>query len=281
MLNNEYYGKLYLNLARLLNHAGYALITGTLEDNQYKKIIQQNQVDGVILLNGSNYLEVLETCKSHQIALIGIGTGFQKNARTDSQLEIPIISIDNISAGKSAAIYLNTKNIKKLMFISAKGIQSFADRLDGFEICANELGLPLSVHYLKTQSYNSHLYVKDAIDLMEQLEITDFSQMGIFCANDDIGLGVYKYFEKNDKTLPCPILCFDNSFIAEHTGKGFSSFEQNIGLIATEGINSLLSLITNQNEKWVFCDIKYLEAKIIERNSTLFFQPNVKETHFV
>ena len=275
LLNNEYYGKLYLNLVRLLNHAGYALTTGTLEGNQYRKIIQQNQVDGVILLNSSKYQEVLETCKTHQIALIGIGTGFQKFATTDGKLETPIIAVDNITAGKNAAAFLHSKKANNLLFFSAKGIQSFTERLQGFEDYTKENRLSLTTHFLATQSYNSHLYVKDAFELIRQLNISDFSNIGIFCANDDIGLGIYKFFEKHYQQLPCPLLCFDNSFIAEHTGEGFSSFEQNIEQIALEGTQKLLSLVNNSTEKWQPKEIHFLEAKIIERNSTKQFQPHL------
>lgn len=272
LLNNEYYGKLYLNLVRQLNQAGYALTTGTLENNQYLQVIQQNQVDGVILLNSRNYSEVLKTCKAHNLALIGIGTGFQKFARADGKLETPTISVDNISAGKYAANYLISMPVENLLFFSAKGIQSFDERLNGFESIAKEKKIPLHVHYLSTQSYNSHLYVKDATELITQLNLSNFNQWGIFCANDDIGLGIYKYFENTFSYLPCPLLCFDNSFIAEHTGNGFSSFEQNIEKIAAEGVQYLLNIVTNQIEKWEFSDIHFFDAILKERNSTTQFQ---------
>ncbi len=268
LLNNEYYGKVYLNLVKHLKQFGYSLMTGLTDDEQTLKILRHKQVDGVILLNSSKYEETLIECMKSDVKLVAVGSGFTQYILNKTN-KTPIVTAENRNAAIDVFTLLAKQTSGTIHYIYAQNIMSFLERLEGCQIASQQLQRKLETHALKTADYNSRHYVQMAEQYMDSF--SGFSTNdAFFCANDDIAIGLYRYFIKHYGNIPCPMVGFDNTYLSELIGGGISSVEQNIDKIARETVSILTNLLKNGESRTN--EIVSIKPQIIERNSTKFFR---------
>ena len=212
---------------------------GLTENNNFVDMLVAKQVEGVILLCSPLPFskKLIEVNKARQMPIV---IGLEP---LDPELnKLPSVHIDNYQAGFEGANYLIGLGHRRIVFISGpKDSLVTKDRELGFCDAMTQAGLPLdngSVVYCD-------LTVNGGVNAANQILGQAAAPTAIFCANDDMALGVLSAAQRRRIEVPgqISVMGFDDTCYAAISAPPLSTIAQPARDIGIRAAARLLSAI--------------------------------------
>ncbi len=262
-ITNEFFAKISLELQMGLFREGFAsIICNTNEvgviENQYIKMLNAQQVSGVIYISG-NYEEERELLTIPAVYID------RKPRGGKTKTQSVIIESDNRQGGYLATKCLIDSNAKQIACISlASKVSTHEDRVDGCKMALQEFGLPCSEQYFATVSKTT---ISEACQAVDSLLVKNSKIDGIFCTSDAIAAGVMKYLETKRVKVPLEmrIVGYDDTALSQSTRIPITTIRQPIEKMGHLGVENILAMIAQ--EKIVRKEYK-LPVTLVERKTT-------------
>ncbi|MGA9658489.1 MAG: LacI family DNA-binding transcriptional regulator [Asticcacaulis sp.] len=230
--------------------------------NSFVDMLVAKQVEGVILLCSPLPFsqKLIEVNKSRPLPIV-IGL----EPVNDDLTVFPSIHIDNYQAAFDATDYLLRAGHRDIRFVSGpKNSYVTKDRERGFLAAMQAGGLPANAEDIIHSDLTSNGGVNAAMTLLAR----DRLPSAIFCANDDMALGVMSVAAKRGLKIPenLSVMGFDDTRYAAISNPPLSTVLQPAREIGISAARRLVQAIeTPQN---TLARVEILPHRLVIRNST-------------
>ncbi|MGZ3304690.1 MAG: LacI family DNA-binding transcriptional regulator, partial [Asticcacaulis sp.] len=236
--------------------------TGLVENNNFIDMLVARQVEGVILLCSPLPFrrKLIETSTARPLPIV-IGLEPIEQALA----ALPSVHIDNHQAGLDATRYLIGLGHRDIVFACGPR-NSFVtkDRENGFRAAMHEAGLALNDGSVVYTALSVHGGLNAAHDIFARASLPT----AIFCANDDMALGVLNAAARRKIAVPeqLSVMGFDDTCYAATANPPLSTICQPGRDIGVRTAERLLSAIETPGEDSRLTEI--LPHKLVIRGST-------------
>jgi DNA-binding LacI/PurR family transcriptional regulator len=240
---------------------GYHIITSLFhnqsnEEDSAWTLLEERRIDGLILMGPNLPLDKLRELKRQQLPFVVL------------QQEIPdkdisYVSVDNFDGGYQAGKHLIDKGYKRILAMAASSDSQDSNRREeGFKKALKEAGIPFDPDLLIRSEFNKETAVPNFELYRQQFPMPE----AVFCFNDDIALGMLKYFRAIGVRVPedIAVIGFD--------GIEFTDFAE-LSTVVTpmkEMGEQATSLLIKQveNKEANISEQRLLKGEVAARNST-------------
>ncbi len=235
---------------------------GLVETNNFVDMLVAKQVEGVILLCSPLPFskKLIEVNKAKPLPIV---IGLEP---LDSELnKLPSVHIDNYQAGREGAEYLIGLGHEHIVFISGpKDSLVTKDREVGFVDAMKAAGLSLD----NASVIHSNLTVNGGVNAANLIFARDSRPTAIFCANDDMALGVLSAAQKRQINVPADlsVMGFDDTCYAAISAPPLSTIAQPARDIGIRAAVRLLTAIEAPEPQAGAAEI--LPHRLVVRGST-------------
>ena len=235
---------------------------GLIENNNFVDMLVAKQVEGVILLCSPLPFskKLIEVNKARPLPIV---IGLEP---LDVELnKLPSVHIDNYQAGREGTGYLIGLGHTDIVFISGpKDSLVTKDREVGFCDAMKQAGLALGDHAV----VYSNLTVNGGVNAANQIFARPQRPTAIFCANDDMALGVLSAAQKRDIAVPgdLSVMGFDDTCYAAISAPPLSTIAQPARDIGIRAAVRLLNAIEAPGQENGNAEI--LPHRLVVRGST-------------
>lgn len=246
---------------------GYQVILGDTENNierekEYVELMYKKQADGVLLL----------TARMDSKSLKQLADAFPMVLACEyvDELDIPTVSIDNISGARKLTDHLINAGHKKIAYISGPmNVILSRDRLRGFQQAMAQYDLPVDPSYIQEGDYE----IESGYNQMVKLLALEDPPTAVFVFNDEMALGTIKAVQDHGLKVPedIAVVGFDNLKMATIFSPQMTTIDQpkyEIGQRATDMLLTLMKGGSLKKKKIVMKD------ELIIRESCGFLQKN-------
>lgn len=244
---------------------GYQVILGDTENNierekEYVELMYKKQADGVLLL----------TARMDSKSLKQLADSFPMVLACEyvDELDIPTVSIDNISGARKLTDHLINAGHKKIAYISGPmNVILSRDRLRGFQQAMAQYDLPVDPSYIQEGDYE----IESGYNQMVKLLALEDPPTAVFVFNDEMALGTIKAVQDHGLKVPedIAVVGFDNLKMATIFSPQMTTIDQpkyEIGQRATDMLLTLMKGGSLKKKKIVMKD------ELIIRESCGFLQ---------
>ena len=226
---------------------GFNLVISYMNEKENKKeilrVINENPLDGIIILATEMYPEDLEAIKKFPVPIVVLDSYF-KEAKMDT------VIINNIQVSYEATKHLITKGHTEIGYLhSSVWINNFDEREEGFIKALSEHNLKLNKKYV----FNLESTLDGSYrDMLELLKSKPQLPTACFADNDIIAFGAIKALKENGIRIPedISVVGFDDMPFCEMTEPPLTTirvYKQNMGRFAVkrliEKINDSLNTV--------------------------------------
>jgi len=231
-------------------------------ENNFIDMLVAKQVEGVILLCSTLPFskKLIEINKSKPLPIV-IGL----EPISDELSQFPSVHIDNYQAAFDATAYLIRSKHEKIIFVSGpRDSYVTKDREYGFSAAMKDAGLATDDASIIHSDLTSNGGVNAAMDIFSRAQMPT----AIFCANDDMALGVLSYATKRGIVVPdaLSIMGFDDTRYAAIANPPLSTVLQPAREIGVSAAKRLLRAIDTPDDTAVKAEI--LPHRLVIRDST-------------
>lgn len=234
---NPFFSELVAHIEHYCMKNNYRLILCNSSDtyeneSHYLKVLQEQNIDGLIACS-----HILDSKSYENISFPVVS--FDKDYKTD----IPIVCSNNFLGGTIAAQHLHEKGCKKLLHIAGPLTDESLlghGRYFGFKNYCERYGL--SFEEFSTENHFTVDYYRDFIESAVGDRLKEFD--GAFCSNDLIAYALCRLAAAQGIQVPADlkIVGFDNSSITKVIYPRLTTIEQNIGELARNLVETLISM---------------------------------------
>lgn len=269
-ITSAFFSKVLRGIEHVALKNGYQVILGDTENNierekDYVDLLLQKQVDGMILL----------TARQDKVRLEELSTQFPLVLACEyiDGLNVPTVSIDNVSSARKATEHLISLGHTKIAHISGSiNVILSRDRLRGFKQAMMSQNLEVESSYIQEGDFK----FESGYHQMMKLLALEVPPTAVFAFNDEMALGAIKAAKDSGVNVPndLAVVGFDNIKMSSINEPSITTIDQPKYEIGKKAMEILLKLINNQelhNKKIVFKD------ELIVRGSTRK-EIDVKET---
>ena len=234
---------------------------GLVESNNFIDMLVAKQVEGVILLCSPLPFskKLIEVNKAKPLPIV---IGLEP---LDVELnKLPSVHIDNYQAGREGAAYLIGLGHTDIAFVSGpKDSLVTKDREVGFGDAMKAAGLPIDDRVIY-----SNLTVNGGVNAANLILARPQRPTAIFCANDDMALGVLSAAQKRNINIPgeVSVMGFDDTVYAAISAPPLSTIAQPARDIGIRAAVRLLNAIEAPGQDTGMAEI--LPHRLVVRGST-------------
>lgn len=223
---NQFYSSIVQEIELVARRHGYQILLGeTQQDPEtelaYSALVSQRMADGIITLGMKIPFKVDPQRKQADskwppLVMVGEYTG---------RIPLPKVGIDNAQAAAEATRHLVDLGHKRIAFIGGpKNFTLCKERLKGFRRVMRKAGLELPPEYIQFGEFKlaaGHSEVKAVL-------ATRTRPTALFCANDEIAMGVMKGLREAKLRVPgdISIIGFDDLDIADYCSPPLTTIRQ-------------------------------------------------------
>lgn len=258
MFDNPFYSKLFSSIEYECRINGYhVIISGTDADENFIKLAQQRNLDGMIII-GSYTKQFYTELKKSNIPIVLIDT-YQNSGKFNE------VRIDDRLGGYMATKYLIDKGHQNIAFVSGAlrecGVTQL--RYDGYCDALEDSGIV----YRKQFVFPGYVGFESGMENAEKAARNAPEITAMFCTADIIAMGAIKKLIEMGIRVPddISVLGFDNLNISEYSTPSITTVSQDILQKGKVAVEMILKEIDGEIKK-PQCSI--LPLKIIERLST-------------
>ncbi|UHA62716.1 LacI family transcriptional regulator [Metabacillus litoralis] len=269
-ITSNFFSKVLRGIEHVAVKNGYQVILGDTEncierEKEYVNLLLQKQVDGMVLL----------TARQDKVRLEELSTHFPIVLACEyiDGLNVPTVSIDNISSARKATEHLISLGHTKIAHITgAIHVILSRDRLRGFQQAMMSHNLVVEPLYVQEGDFS----FDSGYHQMMKLLALEVPPTAVFAFNDDMALGAIKAAKEFGLTVPndLAVVGFDNIKMSSINEPSITTIDQPKYEIGQKAMEILLKLINREElhkKKFVFKD------ELIVRGSTQI-KIEVKET---
>lgn len=252
-ITSPFFSKVLRGIEHTAAENGYQVILGDTENDierekEYIDLLYRKQADGALLLTARMNKDSLENLsKNFPIVLA---------CEYIENLNIPTVSIDNVSSARKATEHLIQLGHTKIAHITGPmNIILGKDRLKGFQQAMTHHNLKINPAYIQEGDYG----IDSGYDQMVKLLSLNNLPEAVFVFNDEMALGAIKAIQDHGLVVPddIAIVGFDNLKIASIFSPLMTTIDQpkyKIGQKATDLLVTLMQGGTIEKKKFVLKD---------------------------
>lgn len=224
-------------------------------EREYISLLYQKQVDGMILLTArSNQRELAHIAENYPVVLA---------CEYMDGLNIPTVSIDNISSARKAIQHLIDLGHNRIAHITGPmDVILSRDRLRGFQQALINNDIDSNPLYIQEGDFS----IKSGYNQMLKLISLEVPPSAVFVFNDEMAIGAVNAIKESGLNVPedIAVVGFDNIEMASIFTPHLTTIDQPKYEIGTKAMELLLKLI----RKETFSKKKYvLDNQLIVRQS--------------
>ena len=252
--SNPFYGQLIFHLENIAASMGYKVLLCNSQgredkEKEYIRMLQRNQVDGIIAGAHNKGIEEYEDPK---LPVVGIDRYLSK--------KIPVVSSDNYSGGKTATQLLINRGCKHVVHINGpRSLETPANlRREAYEKVMED-------HNLKSKTYEYE--TQDSV--IKQLFDENPNVDGIFASDDMIASLVIRETKRRGMSIPedLKVIGYDGTETTQLLLPELSTIEQPIKDIAQKALEILVKQINGEEDipKETILPVKLIESDTTKR----------------
>lgn len=196
-ISSQFYPEIVRGAEDVANMYDYSIILcnsdfDTDKEKKYIKVLREKMVDGMLYMSSSLDPEILDMIKKLKIKTVLVET-------KGTEETLPSVTIDNKKASKEAVEFLIKNGNKKIAYIGMKKdkINAWAKRYDGYELALKEAGIELDPELTYYGDLKAQTGYKGINHIIANKEVD-----AVFCASDEIAMGVINGLIDNGKKVP-------------------------------------------------------------------------------
>lgn len=262
-IRNDFFSSMALYIEKEMNTMGYSLFIANgnndrEKEEKYFRVFASKGVDAVISCTGLASFASL--CSRNRIPLVCVG-------RYPKDLAVPVVAIDNVSAGQTATKHLIEKGCRHILFLGyATAEENRQAREEGYARALKDHNIKLDKNYI--------VYCREAVEHSSAAgeALSEFLSSGrkldgIFAANDSIALGALTYLMRQGYQIPddIKIIGFDNSTYSKLTYPGITTIDIHSEKLAYTCCHMIRNMIQG---KTVENTVTYIPYDLVQREST-------------
>lgn len=226
-----FYGELVSGIHDFLHQHHYDVIICSSE--RAHTFIPEKMVDGAIILDSTFSTEKIESyaARGHQMVVLD---------RELSHQNVCSVLLDNRGGAQKALLALEKKVSKKIYLVTGPpGTYDSNERLAAAKICLKERKLSYEVIL---GDFSKESGRQAAREILQK----DEKEIGIFCLNDEMAIGMYSVFQKSDWKIgkDIHIVGFDNIEVTHYLRPRLTTIDyskSDWGKVAAETIYFMLN----------------------------------------
>lgn len=252
-ITSAFFSRVLRGIEHVAVQHGYQVILGDTEneikrEQEYINLLLQKQADGMVLLTARQDKSRLEEISEHFPMVLA--------CEYVDGLNVPTISIDNISSARKATEHLIKQGHTKIAHITGSmNVILSRDRLRGFQqaMMSHDLEIDSSFIQESDASYES------GYDQMMKLLALETPPTAVFAFNDEVAIGAMKAVKDSQLSIPddIAIVGFDNINMASIVEPNLTTINQPKYEIGKKAMELLLKIINGeslQKKKFVMRD---------------------------
>lgn len=263
-ISTSFYSEIVKGIENKANEMGCNLIVCDAQNRKekergYLKLMYNGSVDGMIfVIPQLNKDELKQIQDNYSFTVFGVNT---------EDCNIPSITVDNIDGAYQAVAHLCAHGYTRIAYIG--GIEAENDydhlaRLEGYKRALYDSNLDFIPEYIENGRYTEEGGSSAFLRLMKLNNPPE----AVFCANDEMALGVLKIARKTNIKIPeqVGLIGFDNIRICQYTNPPLTTVSQpayNIGVLLCE---RLLQKIYNKELNYKYTNL-VLKTELVIRES--------------
>lgn len=242
-ITSAFFSEVLRGIEHLAEDHGYQVILGDTEnsierENNYVNLLLQKQVDGMIMLTAKLDKEKLEELSNLFPLVLA--------CEYIDGLNVPTVSIDNISSARKATEHLIHLGHQKIAHISGPmNVILSRDRLQGYQQAMLRHDLRIDSAYIQEGS----LSIESGYNQMKKLLSLETPPTSVFVYNDEMAMGAIKAVKDMGLKVPedVAIVGFDNLKMSMVIEPHLTSIDQPKYAMGNKAIELLLKLINNED----------------------------------
>lgn len=226
--------------------------------------VQDMKLDGILLV-GPAEMETIQLIRSLKLPVILVDN-YAPGIGVDSVL------CDNFEGARAAVDYLIELGHRQIGFIGGpvlpgsrplNKIYTLERRAAGYRTALLDAGLPVNYSLFESASY---LYVESGYEACNRLLERNPQLTAIFCANDELAIGVMKSLREAGRRIPedVSLIGFDDITLVEHLTPALTTVRVNKEALGSIAFNSLMERASDPDRVHVS---SVLEVELIKRQS--------------
>ncbi|WP_152394794.1 LacI family DNA-binding transcriptional regulator [Paenibacillus guangzhouensis] len=256
-LHDSFLDEIMHEITSELETHGYFLVLSVSKDKDDKNpyLIQEERVDGLIILSPIHELDYVTELKKRKLPFVLV----------DNQLNTPSVSsviVDNDQGGYDATKYLIELGHTRIAHISGPRVfRSSIDREKGFLRALSEAGLaPFIVE-------EAEFSISDGYDIVRRWIQEDRLPTAIFAGDDNLAFGAINALSEAGIRVPdqVSIVGFDDQYLAESLRPHLTTVRQPATQIARTAVELIMKQIQGTSKR---STIVKLQPELIIRDST-------------
>jgi LacI family transcriptional regulator len=261
---HPFFAEIAKAVASTVRPHGYHVIVSYFEENPALEVSEADsllarQVDGLIIASVQplNRLDLFQRIRSRKVPFVLID-------RPMDGVNAPFVGADNRSIGRLATEHLIKKGCRRVAHLRGPHIGIAAERMKGYRLALEKLGLPIQPRYVVTGGYTDDGGYQGTRRLLQLRPLPD----GIFCYNDPVAIGAMKAIFEAGLKVPddmC-VVGAGNVHYSDALRVPLTTVDQGTSRMGSRAAELLLELIT---AKRVLRPEKVLvPPKLVVRRST-------------
>jgi DNA-binding LacI/PurR family transcriptional regulator len=256
-----FFSTVLLGIDTAARQHGYHVITSLFHNKPDEKdsalnLLQERRVDGLVLMGPNITSEKLEELNAQNIPFVVLQQEIQNP-------DVSFVSVDNFDGGYKATQHLLERGYRKILAIAGPAESQDSNRREeGFKTALKEAGIKSSEALLIRSEFNK----ETALPNFELFREHNGLPEAVFCFNDDIALGLIKYFKEIKVRVPedVAVMGFDGIEFTDFAE--LSTVQTPMKEMGEQAVRLILKQLENKDtrlaEKWL------LKGAIVARGST-------------
>lgn len=264
----NFFSSVVHGIEKVMNENGYTVLlyqSNELFDQEAKGIdsFLQSRVDGIIasIAMETKDLVHFQEIKKKNVPLLLFD-------RTNKELSVPSVKIDDFKGGFLATEHLIKKGYKRIVHITTQqSINIFTDRLNGYKEALKFYNLPLD----EDQIYYGKVSIDSGREAINQFLKTKKEFDAVFAVEDFTALGAIQQLKELEIKVPeeVGVIGFANESFGQYITPSLSSIDQQTTKMGEEVAKLFLKLNKNQKFYENAPEEIILDPILIERESSL------------
>ncbi|WP_078434995.1 LacI family DNA-binding transcriptional regulator [Metabacillus halosaccharovorans] len=252
-ITSAFFSKVLRGIEHVAVQNGYQVILGDTENDtereqEYINLLLQKQADGMVLLTARQDKTQLEEIAEHFPMVLA--------CEYMDGLNVPTVSIDNISSARKATEHLIQQGHTKIAHITGPiNVILSRDRLRGFQQAMMSHDLEIDSAYIQEGDFT----FESGYHQMLKLLALETPPSAVFVFNDEMAMGVIKAVKDSHLSIPenVAVVGFDNIKMSSVIEPNLTTINQPKYEIGKKAMELLLKLINGeslQKKKFVMKD---------------------------
>ncbi len=252
-ITSAFFSRVLRGIEHVAVQNGYQVILGDTENDtereqEYINLLLQKQADGMVLLTARQDKTKLEEISEHFPMVLA--------CEYMDGLNVPTVSIDNISSARKATEHLIQQGHTKIAHITGPiNVILSRDRLRGFQQAMMSHDLEIDSAYIQEGDFT----FESGYHQMLKLLALETPPSAVFAFNDEMAMGAIKAVKDSHMLIPedVAIVGFDNIKMASVIEPNLTTIDQPKYEIGKKAMELLLNLINGeslQKKKFVMKD---------------------------